>query len=445
MKRFLIFCLLIGLAAPSHAQRIITKGATDQSVYIKIIDSADGTPETGVVFNTSGIDIEYVRAGAAATDITEATQTAGGAHSDGGFVHVGHGVYRLDLPDAAVASGVDSVVVQGTVTDMIVIGTTIQLTALPLQTATVDLGAISGSSTAANNAEIVFDTDFATNYDATVDGWNVDVEFIGGTDEATALIDATDVNAEVDTALADYDPPTRAELTSDIGTVTSAIGTAQADLDIITGASGVVIADGTLTSGKFSTTALSTQTAMGAANSITASILAANCITASEIQDAAIDAASFAANAIDDTVLADNAITANKIAADAIGASELATNAIGAAEIATDAIGAAEIAASAIANGTEATGFGTAQTGDSFARLGAPVGASISADLQIIDGNVDDTETQTTATSIRAAVGLASANLDTQFGTTLKEDVAYTLESTSGTFDVTPVLEFTTP
>jgi hypothetical protein len=34
---------------------------------------------------------------------------------------------------------------------------------------------ISGSSTAANNAEIVFDTDFATNYDMTLDAWMVNV------------------------------------------------------------------------------------------------------------------------------------------------------------------------------------------------------------------------------------------------------------------------------
>lgn len=32
-------------------------------------------------------------------------------------------------------------------------------------------------------------------------------------------------------------------------------------------------------------------------------------------------------------------------------------------------------------------------TGDAFARLGAPVGASVSADLQVVDGNVDDIET----------------------------------------------------
>jgi hypothetical protein len=36
-------------------------GSTDVSVVIRIIDSTDGTPETGVVFNTAGIALEYRR------------------------------------------------------------------------------------------------------------------------------------------------------------------------------------------------------------------------------------------------------------------------------------------------------------------------------------------------------------------------------------------------
>ena len=100
---------------------VVTKGTTDYSVTLKIVDSGDGTPETGVVFNTSGIDLWYKRPGAVHTSITEATQTEGGAHTDGGFVHISDGEYRLDLPDAAVATGVDYVDVGGTVTGMVVI------------------------------------------------------------------------------------------------------------------------------------------------------------------------------------------------------------------------------------------------------------------------------------------------------------------------------------
>lgn len=107
---------------------IVRKGATDRSVTIRIIDSGDGTPETGVVYNTSGIDLWYRREGAAKTSITEATLSAlTDAHSDGGFLHIGDGEYRLDLPDAAFASGANHVDVGGTVTGMIVIGGRIRL------------------------------------------------------------------------------------------------------------------------------------------------------------------------------------------------------------------------------------------------------------------------------------------------------------------------------
>lgn len=111
---------------------IVTKGTTDYSCTIRIVDSTDGTPETGVVYNTSGIDLWYRRPGAVHTSITEATQTEDGAHADGGFVHISDGYYRLDLPDAAVASGVDYVDVGGTVTGMVVIGGRIKLTSVDL-------------------------------------------------------------------------------------------------------------------------------------------------------------------------------------------------------------------------------------------------------------------------------------------------------------------------
>lgn len=47
-------------------------------------------------------------------------------------------------------------------------------------TVSADVVSISGSSTAADNAEIVFDTDFATNYNTTVDMWNVNLVDISG-------------------------------------------------------------------------------------------------------------------------------------------------------------------------------------------------------------------------------------------------------------------------
>ena len=107
---------------------VVKKGTADYSATIRIVDSTDGTPETGVVFNTTGIDLWYRRPGSAHTSITEVTQTEAGAHTDGGFIHISDGEYRLDLPDAAVATGVDYVDIGGTVTGMVVIGGRIRLT-----------------------------------------------------------------------------------------------------------------------------------------------------------------------------------------------------------------------------------------------------------------------------------------------------------------------------
>ena len=70
----------------------------------------------------------------------------------------------------------------------------------------------------------------------------------------------------------------------------------------------------------------------------------------------------------------------------------------------------------------------TAQTGDSYARIGAPAGASIAADLVVIDNFVDDLETRLTATragyldnlsvapATATALSTAQADLDTITG-----------------------------
>jgi len=124
--------LLLGLLAVDASATslfdIVTKGSVDRSVTVDIIDSTDGTPENGVVFNTSGIDLWYRREGAARTAITEVTLAAlTTAHTDGGFLYVSDGTYRLDLPDAAFATGANYVDFGGTVTGMIVIGGRVRL------------------------------------------------------------------------------------------------------------------------------------------------------------------------------------------------------------------------------------------------------------------------------------------------------------------------------
>jgi len=96
---------------------IVTKGATSNSVAVFIRDSSSSTGAglTGLAYNTASLVASYVRPGAARTAITLATQTVTGAYSSGGFVEVDAtnmpGVYRLDVPNAVFATGVNSAVV----------------------------------------------------------------------------------------------------------------------------------------------------------------------------------------------------------------------------------------------------------------------------------------------------------------------------------------------
>jgi len=101
---------------------VIEKGATDVSFDVFAQDSTDGTPLTGLVYNTASLTAYYkIGSLGALTALTLATQTATGAHSDGGFVELSatnyEGVYRFDISDAIVAdtAGIDraSIVIRG--------------------------------------------------------------------------------------------------------------------------------------------------------------------------------------------------------------------------------------------------------------------------------------------------------------------------------------------
>lgn len=89
--------------------QIRLRAGTDRTVRVVLRDG-NGDPVTTLAYNTSSFTVKYYRPGAATpTTITLATQTVNGAHSDGGFVHIEEGLYRLDPPDAAFAAGVDEV------------------------------------------------------------------------------------------------------------------------------------------------------------------------------------------------------------------------------------------------------------------------------------------------------------------------------------------------
>jgi hypothetical protein len=92
----------------------IFKGATSNSVFIELVDSTTGLPKTGIVY--TDVTGSYVRTRSARVAITMATlASASAAYSSGGFILIDDtnqpGVYRVDVPDAAFATGVTAVVV----------------------------------------------------------------------------------------------------------------------------------------------------------------------------------------------------------------------------------------------------------------------------------------------------------------------------------------------
>ena len=71
---------------------------------------------TGMAFNSAGLSASYVRPGSARVGITLVTQTISGSWTSGGFAEVDSvtmpGLYRLDVPNAIFASGVNSAAIE---------------------------------------------------------------------------------------------------------------------------------------------------------------------------------------------------------------------------------------------------------------------------------------------------------------------------------------------
>lgn len=134
---------------------IVTKGATSVSVNVFIRDTSvtTGAGLTGLAFNSGSLTAYYTRQNAAATAITLATQTATGAYSSGGFVAVDGtnmpGLYRLDIPDAVLATGVNTayIMLKGA-TNMEPCVIEIELAAFDIQTALQSVNATQFGGTA---------------------------------------------------------------------------------------------------------------------------------------------------------------------------------------------------------------------------------------------------------------------------------------------------------
>lgn len=88
----------------------ITPSSTSRSIVVKLRSSATGKPKTGLSYNSAGAVASYSRDGKSPTTFTLVSlANPNAAYTSGGFAEVdpvsASGLYRVDLPNAAVVSG----------------------------------------------------------------------------------------------------------------------------------------------------------------------------------------------------------------------------------------------------------------------------------------------------------------------------------------------------
>lgn len=237
----------------------IKGGSTSRSIDVALHDATTGLGYASGVYSDAGISLWYRRGTTGAvTAITPATQTVGGAYSSGGFVNLstGDNLYRLDLPDAALAAGVDSVTIGGHATAWTMIAPTIQITGYDPRTDAV--ATVAGSLD--TNAKQWAGTAVATPTTAgvpRVDVKAMEASVLTAAAIATDAITAAKIAADAIGA-SELAADAVAEIQSGLAT-SSALTTAQADLTTLVGRITGAVALAT------STTAAAIRSALGMA------------------------------------------------------------------------------------------------------------------------------------------------------------------------------------
>ncbi len=396
---------------------IVTAGATDQTIYVYFVDDDGGTnpgePTTGLAFDDieTGGSASYLRQGETRTDFALVTQTVAGAHTDGGFVEVDAtnmpGVYRLDLLDAAVATGFDFTLVQL----VAAVGNNTVMRPILIDLLRVDLrDVVRGGMTALPNAAAEAAGGLYTqgsgagqiNQDANgridVRVMNMNTGVLTAAAIAANAIEAAKINAgaftaakfaagAIDAAALNADAVTKIRsifsgTTSSSGTATTLIDASLTEADDVWNGTWVLFTSGAainqvrlvvdFDAGTDTITfAPATTAAIGAADNfeilpagsvdvqswlaVVTAHVAPNALVSGRVDSSVgamasdvITAAAIATAAIDADAIAANAITDVKIASAAITAAKFAAGAIDAAAIAADAITNAKIATDAI-------------------------------------------------------------------------------------------------
>jgi hypothetical protein len=104
----------------SHVLRV---GVADQIAYFRAYNT-DGSAKTDLTSATTGLTLSVFRIGASSVSIASLSNKAADntAHADGAIRNVGGNLYTIDIPDAATATQVPSIVVRGTYTGGVIEG-----------------------------------------------------------------------------------------------------------------------------------------------------------------------------------------------------------------------------------------------------------------------------------------------------------------------------------
>lgn len=401
---------------------IVTAGSTNVSVYYYIVQDASATspgePVTGLLFSDieTGGSASYVRQGAARTDLTLITlASASAAHSDGGFILVDDtnmpGVYRCDYPDAAFATGVDQVFCS------IVIASANNAVAAPIAIDITDVDlrdSVRGGMTSLPNAA----ADAAGGLPIS-DAGGLDLDGLSTFDPATDTVANVTLTATCTT-------------NSDINTTAGAINnvltvaTCTTNTDMV-GTDNALLASSAPTN--FSDLAITLTT--GRVDIATNNDKAGYSISGTKTTlDALQDLTAAQVNAECDTAITDNL---NITVAGNIGIDWANV------ENASSIINLSATTFNLVNTLTTYTG-NTPQTGDNYVRIGAPVGASISADVAAVKSVVDDLTADDIPGLIAALNDLSAAEVKTQVVAALSTDTYG--EPAQGTPPATTTLEY---
>jgi hypothetical protein len=102
---------------------ILKYNVADQIAYFRAYDT-DGTAKTDLDSSTTGLTLSVFRVGASSVSIASLSDKAAddSTHADGAIRSVGGNLYTIDIPDAATATQVPSIVVRGSYTGGVVEG-----------------------------------------------------------------------------------------------------------------------------------------------------------------------------------------------------------------------------------------------------------------------------------------------------------------------------------